>query len=261
MKISIITVAFNSASTIRETLESVKQQTHPDIEHIVVDGASSDDTVAIVRGYPHVATCVSEPDSGLYDAINKGIRLASGDFVGILNSDDFLTSNDSISDIVSALNRSGAQAVYGDVAFVDPHDLQRVVRSYSSKKFRPRRFRFGYMPAHPTFYAKRELFEQYGHYKLGYKISADFELLLRFLLVNSVSTVYLAEDLVYMRTGGLSNASLRSRYVLNKEIVKACKENGVSTNMLLLSAKYLFKPLEYLKPKLGRIGKGSEHTS
>lgn len=155
MKISIITASYNSAVTIRDTLESVKKQTYHDIEHIIVDGASKDDTMAIVRQYPHVAKWISERDKGLYDAINKGIQLASGEYVGILNSDDFLAEDTVIEYFVNKIRANEVDAIYGDVAFVQPTNLKKVVRLYSSKKFRPARFRYGYMPAHPTFYAKK----------------------------------------------------------------------------------------------------------
>lgn len=255
MKISIITAAYNSAATIRDTLESVKNQTHPDIEHIIIDGASKDNTVEIIQQYPHVAKWVSERDKGLYDAINKGIQLASGDFVGILNSDDFLAEPTTIAQLVATLQQSKTDAIYGDIAFVSPDNLQKVVRYYSSRRFHPGRFRYGYMPAHPSFYARKSLFEKLGSYKLDYKIAADYELLIRFLFTHQIKTAYLEKVLVYMRTGGISNASIKSRYILNQEIVKACREHGIESNMLLLSGKYLFKVFEYLKPLLPRFGK------
>lgn len=255
MKISIITAAYNSAATIRDTLESVKKQTYSDIEHIVIDGASKDNTVEIVQQYPHVAKWVSERDKGLYDAINKGIKLASGDYVGILNSDDFLAESDTIAKIVAALQQSNADAIYGDIAFVSPANLTKVVRHYSSKRFHPGRFRYGYMPAHPSFYAKKAHFEQFGYYKLDYKIAADYELLIRFLYTHQIKAVYLAKVIVYMRTGGVSNATIKSRYVLNQEIVKACRAHGIESNLLLLSGKYFFKVFEFIKPLLPKFGK------
>ena len=250
MKVSIITVTYNSAATLRDTLESVKNQDYPDIEHILVDGGSKDGTVSIIRAYPHVAKYVSERDNGLYDAINKGILMSTGDVVGILNSDDFFPNDQVISRMVERLKENDADAVFGDIAFVRPSNLQRVIRLYSSRKFHPGRFAYGYMPAHPSFYIKRKFYEQYGLYKLDYEIAADYELLIRFLYGKGVKYVYHPEIMVYMRTGGVSNKNVMSRYTLNKEIVKACEENGIRTNMLKLSLKYFSKIFEYIKPSV-----------
>src|SRR5687768_11680609 len=165
MKVSIITAAYNSAATIRDTLESVRSQDYENIEHILIDGDSNDDTVSIIRSFPHVANCVSEKDKGLYDAINKGIVMATGDVIGILNSDDFFPDSRVVSRIVDAFREKNVDAVYGNVAFVKPGNLGKVIRLYSSKKFTPRKFAFGYMPAHPSFYVKRSVHENYGLYK------------------------------------------------------------------------------------------------
>jgi glycosyltransferase involved in cell wall biosynthesis len=255
MKVSIITAAYNSAATIRDTLESVKLQDYKNIEHILIDGGSKDETVSIIRSYPHVANWVSEKDKGLYDAINKGIIMATGDVIGILNSDDFFPDGQVVSKIVSAFNEKHVDAVYGNVAFVKPGNLGKVVRLYSSKKFTPRKFAFGYMPAHPSFYVKRSVHEEHGLYKTDYKIAADYELLMRLIYKGAISYTYIEEVFVMMRTGGLSNRNLLSRYTLNKEIVKACRENGVNTNMAILSLKYFNKVFEFIKPVLKRSGK------
>ena len=248
MKISIITVTYNSAATLAHTLESVNNQDYNDIEHVLVDGGSTDETVAIIQSYPHVAKWVSEKDKGLYDAINKGIGMATGDVIGILNSDDFFPANHIVTQIVNAFQQNSVSAVYGDIAFVRPGKLGKIVRLYSSRKFTPRRFGYGYMPAHPSFYALKSCYDDLGLYKLDYKIAADYELLMRFIFKNRISYVYIPEILVYMRTGGISNKNVLSRYTLNKEIIKACRENGVNTNMGLLSLKYFNKVFEYIKP-------------
>jgi glycosyltransferase involved in cell wall biosynthesis len=252
MKVSIITTTYHSAATLRDTMESVKAQDHPDIEHILVDGRSTDATVPLIKSYPHVAKYVSEEDQGLYDAINKGIRMSTGDIVGILNSDDFFPDSTVISSIVNAFEKEGVDAVYGDIAFVKPENIRKIVRYYSSRKFHPGKFAKGYMPAHPSFYAKRSCFEKLGLYQLDYKIAADFELLMRFFMNKNIRTSYLNKVIVYMRTGGVSNKNVLSRYTLNKEIIKACRENGVKTNMLRVSLKYLSKVFEYIKPALSR---------
>ena len=250
MKVSIITTTFNSAATVASTLESVQTQTHAQIEHIVVDGASTDETLPIVRSFAHVAKIVSEPDDGLYDAINKGIRISTGDVVGILNSDDFFPDNGVVQKIAAAFDDGKTDAVFGDIAFIKPGNLKKVVRLYSAKNFSPAKFAYGYMPPHPSFYARRELFEKYGLYKPDYKIAADYELLMRFLYRYKISYRYINRVLVYMRTGGISNKNVKSRYVLNKEIIRACRENGVRTNMAVLSVKYINKIFEYIKPAL-----------
>jgi glycosyltransferase involved in cell wall biosynthesis len=248
MTISIITVTCNSAATLAHTIESVKSQDYMAIEHILIDGGSSDATVDIIKSYPHITKWVSEKDKGLYDAINKGILMASGDVIGILNSDDFFPDNTVVSKIVKAFEDNNTDAVYGDIAFVRPGKLNKIIRLYSSKKFTPARFGYGYMPAHPSFYVRKKCYDQYGLYKLDYKIAADYELLMRFICKHTINCTYIPAILVYMRTGGVSNKNVWSRYTLNKEIIKACKDNGVNTNMALLSLKYLNKIFEYIKP-------------
>jgi glycosyltransferase involved in cell wall biosynthesis len=248
MKISIITVTYNSAATLAHTLESVHAQDYPDIEHVLVDGASNDHTVAIIQSFPHVAKWVSEKDNGLYDAINKGIKMATGDVIGILNSDDFFPGKHIVSRIARAFSENNVAAVYGDIAFVRPGRLEKVVRLYSSKKFTPRRFGYGYMPAHPSFYVRKTCYDTMGVYKTDYTIAADYELLMRFIFKYAIPYAYIPEILVYMRTGGVSNKNISSRYTLNKEIIRACRENGVNTNMALLSLKYINKIFEYIKP-------------
>ena len=181
--------------------------------------------------------------------------MATGDVIGILNSDDFFPGSHIVSLIALAFEESGIDAVYGDIAFVRPGRLEKIVRLYSSKKFTPRRFGYGYMPAHPSFYARKSCYDTMGLYKLDYKIAADYELLMRFIFKHGIRYAYIPEILVYMRTGGVSNKDLLSRYILNKEIIKACKENGVNTNMAVLSLKYINKVFEYIRPALGATAK------
>ena len=248
MKISIVTVTYNSAATLAHTIESVKCQDYHNIEHVLVDGGSTDETLTIIKSYPHITKWVSEKDKGLYDAINKGIMMATGDVVGVLNSDDFFPDNAVVSKIAKAFEENNTDAVYGDIAFVRPGNLQKIIRLYSSKKSAPHRFALGYMPAHPSFYVRKNYYQLHGLYKLDYKIAADYELLMRFIYRYKISCTYIPAVLVYMRTGGVSNKNVLSRYTLNKEIIKACKENGVHTNMALLSLKYLNKVFEYIRP-------------
>jgi glycosyltransferase involved in cell wall biosynthesis len=249
-KVSIITATFNSAATIRSTLDSIATQTYANIEHIVVDGLSKDNTVDIVKQYPNVKLIV-EKDKGLYDAINKGIKAANGEIVGILNSDDFFPTNDVVEKMVQGFISTNADAVYSDIAFVHPNNLNKIIRYYSSAKFNTNKFKYGYMPAHPSFYAKKSCFEKFGYYYIDYKIAADYELLMRFMHTHKIKTTYLPITMVYMRTGGVSNQNLKSRWVLNKEIIKACEANQVYTNMSLLGFKYFNKIGEFIKPRLG----------
>ncbi len=249
-KITIITATYNSAATIRDTLQSIANQTYSNIEHIVVDGLSKDNTVEIAKTFPNVKLIV-EKDKGLYDAINKGIQAATGDVIGILNSDDFFPENNIIEQIAAAFKDDKLQSVYGDIAFVKPNNLQKIVRYYSSAKFKIDKFKYGYMPAHPSFYARKSCFGKLGLYQIDYKIAADYELLMRFLYTHKISSKYLHLTMVYMRTGGVSNEGLHSRWVLNKEIIKACAANNVKTNMFLLALKYFSKIGEFIKPKLG----------
>jgi glycosyltransferase involved in cell wall biosynthesis len=242
MKVSIITVTYNSAATIAGCIASVNEQTYPDIEHLVIDGASKDNTVDIIRNMPNrVSHLVSEPDKGIYDAMNKGIALATGDVIGILNSDDFYSTPDAIAKIVSVFEKGQVDGVYGDICFVRPENLNKVVRYYSARWFNPSLFRFGFMPPHPSIYIRRRCFQELGYYKADYKIAADYELLIRFLKVNRIKTRYLNFCVVTMRTGGDSTRNLKSNWILNKEIVRACRENGIYTNMLILMFKYVFK--------------------
>lgn len=245
MKISIITATYNSEATIRDTLESVNAQTYPHIEHIIVDGNSKDNTLEIVKKYgKRVSLIISEPDKGIYDAMNKGIKAATGDVIGILNSDDFFTSDNVISAIVFAFENNDIDAVYGDVHYVNPENLNKCVRYYSSAVFKPSLFKFGLMPAHPSFYVKRSCYEKYGLYSLDYKIASDFDLLIRFLYTHKIKYRYLKKDFVTMRTGGASTKNLNSRMLLNKEDLKACRKYGIATNIFMIMFKYLYKIFE-----------------
>ena len=245
MKVSIITATFNSSAHIADCVKSVNNQTYHDIEHIIVDGASKDNTLDIVNGIPNrVEKIISEPDKGIYDAMNKGIQAATGDVIGILNSDDFFTSDDVIQTVVESFNNYAIDALYGDVHFVSPDNLSKSVRYYSSSVFKPSLFRFGFMPAHPSFYMKKECYDKYGLYALDYKIASDYDLLIRYLYKEKIKYKYIKKDFVTMRTGGVSTENFNSRVTLNKEIVRACRKYGIYTNMFMLSLKYLYKIFE-----------------
>lgn len=250
MKISIITVTFNSGKTLHDTIQSVLSQSYSDIEYILIDGSSKDNTVDIIKEYESQfcgrMKWISEKDKGLYDAMNKGIRMATGDIVGIINSDDFYHQTDIISKVAEAFQYEAVEAIYGDVRFVNPDNPDKTVRYYSSKNFSPKLFRYGFMPAHPTFFTYRKYFEEFEYYKTDYKIAADYELLIRFLHTHRLKTKYLPFDFMKMRTGGTSTASIKSNILLNKEIVRACRENGIWTCMPLLFLKYSIKIFELI---------------
>lgn len=249
MKISIVTATYNSALTLADTIKSVLGQTYHDIEYIVVDGKSTDDTLNIVKQYEPLFNgrlkWVSEKDGGIYDAMNKGFMMATGDVVGILNSDDYFTSNDVIEKVADALNDTNLDAVYGDIHFIRDGAPDKCVRYYSSKPFRPLWLRFGFMPAHPSFYCRREVFNKAGLYKTDYAIGSDYEMMVRLFIKYQIKAKYLPIDFVTMRIGGASTRNVRSRMQLIKDDVRGCRENGVYTNRLMISMKFLYKIFEF----------------
>lgn len=254
MKISIITATYNSGKTVGDTLKSVLVQTYHDYELLVVDGASKDNTLEEVKKMEPLfegrMRYISEPDKGIYDAMNKGIRMATGDVIGILNSDDFYTSDDALACIAWTLENEKVDAVYGDIHYVDDEDLKKCVRYYSSKPFRRWMMRLGFMPAHPSFYCRKELYEKFGAFDAeNYRVAADFENLLRLIFVNKIKTHYINKDFVTMRTGGASSSGLESHKRIMRDHLKALKKNGVYSNIFLLGLRYLYKIGEILKSK------------
>jgi len=245
MKISLITVTYNSAATLQDTIDSVARQDFKNVEYIIVDGASKDNTVDIIkRNHNHVAHWISEPDKGIYDAMNKGLKMATGDVVGIINSDDFYHEANVLSTVMQQFEDPGIDAVFGDLVFVDPANLAKVVRKYSSRNWHPGKFARGFMPAHPTFFVRKKYYEQFGFFKTDYKIAADYELLIRFLYVHKLRYHYLPITMVTMRKGGVSSNGIRSNIILNNEIIRGCRENGIKTNVLKIYPKYFVKLFE-----------------
>lgn len=247
--ISIITATYNSAETINDTIKSVLCQTNKDFEYIIVDGGSTDETIDIVKSYESEFSgrlkWVSEKDKGIYDAMNKGIKMASGDIIGILNSDDYYTSDDILQTIADAFKCQNVDAIYGDIHFIKDGVPNKCVRYYSSRLFSPFWLRFGFMPAHPSFYCKRDVFDKSGLYRLDYKIGSDYEMMVRLFRKHKISSRYVPKDFVTMRTGGASNSNLQSRLTLIKEDVKACRDNGIYTNELFICLKFLYKIFEF----------------
>lgn len=247
--ISIITATFNSAKTLKDTIQSVLRQTNKDFEYLIIDGGSTDETIDIVKSYESEFSgrlkWVSEKDQGIYDAMNKGIKMASGDVVGILNSDDYFTSDDILQTVDNAFKSHEIDAIYGDIHFIRDGNPQKCIRYYSSRMFRPFCLRFGFMPAHPSFYCKREIFDKAGLYSLDYKIGADYEMMVRLFKRHKIKSLYVNKDFVTMRTGGASNNNVRSRLTLIEEDVKACRVNGIYTNRFFIMLKFLYKIFEF----------------
>lgn len=247
IKISIVTVCFNSAETIRDTIESVLMQTYSDIEFIIIDGFSNDGTIAIIDEYrDKIAVVVSEPDKGIYDAMNKGIRLATGDLVGILNSDDVFSSETTIADLAEYYHaHPDLDGTYADLVYVQRDRLEKTTRFYSSKRFAPWNVRFGLIFPHPTLYVRPQIYDKFGYYKLNYRVAADFELMARFI-ASGVKLARNPDVMVKMREGGISSNGFWWRVHQNFEIVRACKENGIYTNIMMVMFKIPFKLLTYV---------------
>ena len=254
MKISIITATYNSEKTLRDTLDSILAQTWQDIECIIVDGASKDGTMDIVREYePRFdgrLRWVSEPDKGIYDAMNKGIRMATGDIIGVLNSDDFYYDEHVVEDIANAFVQKEVDCLYGDLVFVDAKDKESIVRIWKGSPYQSGAFLKGWHPAHPTFYARRECFEKYGSFNLNYAVSADFELMLRFIEKWHIPNAYLDRYFVKMRWGGESTGTLRNIVRGNRNIIRAFHSNGLKPARFFLVRRLAPKVLNMLKRKM-----------
>ena len=246
MKVSIITVTYNSAQTIKNTVLSVKHQTYQNVEHIIVDGCSTDNTLNLAGYFGHTGPKISEIDNGIFDAMNKGVRMATGDIIGILNSDDFYPDSDVIEKVVKAFSNKDCDAVYGDLVYVDPFHIKKVLRKWIAGVYNKELFYKGWMPPHPTFFVKKEVYENHGLFNLDFKSSSDYELLLRFILLKNIRLAYLPVVLVYMRMGGYSNRSLKNRIAAHLEDYRAWKVNNISPKWYTVTLKPLRKLKQYL---------------
>jgi glycosyltransferase involved in cell wall biosynthesis len=249
LKISIITVTYNSGATVRDTLESVKNQTYiADIEHIIVDGASKDETLAIVKEYPHVAKVISEKDKGIYDAMNKGVRLATGDVIGILNSDDIFASNDIIANILSVFEKDKSiDAIYGNISYFRTEEPEKVVRFWKSKPYYNTFFEDGEIPPHPSLFLRKKVYDSVGLYDPNFKISSDYDLMFRSFKLNHFVPFYLNETIVKMRMGGESTKNWKNILIGNKEVITIWKRNNISIPYTFYIKRFFKKIAQYVK--------------
>lgn len=245
IKISLITVTFNAGSTIERCIQSVISQTYKNVEYIIIDGASTDATDQIVNQYSdYIHRFVSEPDQGIYDAMNKGIKFATGDIVGMLNSDDFFPDNSVLEDIAAVFEDKSIRILYGDLDYVN--QLGKIFRNWRSGKYTTGKFNWGWMPPHPTFYCRRELFDEYGFYSLDYGTAADYELMLRFMHKHRLNSFYLEKVVVKMKTGGASNKNVSSRVKGWLNDFRAMQKNEISMPFIAAFLKPLRKIGQYL---------------
>lgn len=243
MKLSIITITYNSAATLEDTIKSVLSQSYKEVEYIIVDGGSKDDTLKLIEKYKtHIHQSISEKDNGLYDALNKGINMATGDVVGILHSDDFYAHDKVLANVVTGFKENNCDAIYADLHYVDKEDTTKIIRKWKSGNYQPGAFFKGWMPPHPTFFVKKSCYEKYGTFNLKLKSAADYELMLRFIHKHKISICYLPECIVKMRTGGTSNVSFKNRWRANREDKLAWELNGLSPRFYT----FILKPLRKL---------------
>lgn len=251
MRVSVITVCYNSAASISRSISSVLAQSHTDLELIIIDGGSTDRTLEVVKEYNDARiTVVSESDTGIYDAMNKGLSIASGDIICFLNSDDYFFDNKVLRSVVEKFNNDGCDIVLGDVVYFDPRRPQKIVRRYPARRFDLYNLKFGWMPPHPGFFARRKIYENFGFFDDTYRIAGDFEFIARVFSDAKIDFAYLDRVAVQMSTGGVSTSGLASKIRLNREVIRACKQHGIRTNWLLLMMKYPLKMWDmiFVKP-------------
>lgn len=247
MKISIITATYNSADTIEDTLRCIQLQDYLNVEHIIMDGGSKDNTLDIVKNFPHVSKVISEKDNGIYDAMNKGIMQATGDVIGILNSDDIYASDDVLSLIAKSFENPAVQATYADLEFVSRDNLDKVVRKWKAGNYSKKSFYYGWMPPHPTFFVRKVVYEKVGLFNTNLGSAADYELMLRILLKNNIPAAYINRVIIKMRMGGVSTGSIANRLKANQKDRLAWKVNGLQPDFYTLYLKPLRKLGQFLK--------------
>ncbi len=249
MKISIITVCFNSVATIEKAIDSVSSQDWSNKEHIVIDGGSTDGTLEILQKLkPNLACLVSEKDNGIYDAMNKGIYHATGDIICFLNSDDYYVANDVLSKIANIMQNNRLDALFGDVGFFHKNKPNKIIRRYNSGRFSPDKLAWGWIPAHPSLFLHKKVVQRVGNFDTNYLIAGDYEFMIRVFHNQSLRYQHLDKILVHMQIGGASTSGLLSKIQLNKEVLRACRKNGLKTNIFKILSKYPLKLLEYFYP-------------
>jgi glycosyltransferase involved in cell wall biosynthesis len=250
LKVSIITISYNSVETIEDTIKSVIAQSYPNIEYILIDGASSDGTQTIISKYERaIAVYTSEKDEGIYDAMNKGVAAATGDIIGILNSDDIYADTKVIQDVVDQFQKTNCMGCYADLEYVDRENTEKVIRYWKAGDYSPGIFRKGWMPPHPTFFVSRKVYEDFGSYNTELRSAADYEFMLRVIHKNEIAVSYLPRVVTLMRVGGQSNVTLANRIKANKEDRRAWEMNGLKPGTLTLVRKPLSKFTQFIKRK------------
>ncbi len=251
MKISIVTACYNSKATIEDTLRTIQMQTHQDIEHIIIDGGSTDGTLEILeKNKAHIAHLTSEPDNGLYDAMNRGVAKATGDIIGLLNSDDMLAHKDVLANVAKTLSDPNIDACYGDLVYVNQHNTDQIARYWKSTPYKPELIAKGWIPAHPTFYARKEVHDKYSMlFNLDYKLAADYELLLRLLYTHKIKVAYIPDLMIKMRLGGTTNKSLKNIINQNKEIMQALKSHDYAFSPIKMFGNKLIDRMQQYKNK------------
>lgn len=247
MKVSIITVTYNSVDTLLDTIESVRNQTYPNIEYIIVDGNSNDGTLKFIKSNQDIVSkWVSESDEGIYDAMNKGLCMATGDIIGILNADDFYADSKVVEDMVNVFRTTHCEGCYADLDYVIANDLEKIQRKWKAGKYKKGSFYNGWMPPHPTVFIKKEIYDKYGNFNLDLGTAADYEIMLRFIHKNNIKVEYLPRTLIKMRTGGASNSTILNRIKANSNDRKAWKVNNLEPRFYTLSLKPLRKIIQFL---------------
>lgn len=247
MKITVITICLNSEKTIERTIRSVLNQDWENKEYIIIDGKSSDNTMNIIKNYKqNIQKLISEKDGGIYEAMNKGLVHAKGDVVCFLNSDDFYTSKHVLTRVADTMINNNLDAIFGGVNFYKKGIPQKIIRTYLYHNFSLDKFSYGWMPAHPASFIKNDIIKKIGLFNTKYRIAGDFDYLLRIFQIKKFNFICIPEIFVSMQSGGISNINLKSKVIINKEILESCRRNGIKTNLLKINFRFFKKFLEYL---------------